>query len=417
MKSAVGGQSSDRFVIAPSTLITLSGNTVNYDGTPIGTFAGTTSLTVTLNSSANAANVQELARRIAFWNISGTPSATPRQISFSVSDGDGGTSLAALGDTVNVTPVNIDPELTLSNLTPAKYTENALPVLISSSATVVDVDLLNFDGGALTVAITGNVEATDALSVKDTPPASGKVSVNYLTGTICYTNSPLQSYQVATFTGGQGNDPLVILFNTSALKTEVQAVMRAITFANSSENPSTAQRTVSFTLTDGDGGTSDPVVRSVDVIAKNDAPGIGSFGVDANYTLGGSPVLITDSATVTDPDSADFNAGKLTVALGLNRSSLDRVEVSQGNGITVSGNVVSYNGNAFGTFTGTTTLIVTFNSAEATPDAVQALLRQLTFRTTALTTRVVTVTATVTDGDGGTSPLVSKAINVTNGIA
>ena len=72
------------------------------------------------------------------------------------------------------------------------------------------------------------------------------------------------------------------------------------------------------------------------------------------------------------------------------------------------------NGDAIGPFTGTTMLVVTFNSAFATPDAVQALLRQLTFRTTATTPPLVTVTATLTDGDGGTSAVVSKSINVSN---
>lgn len=416
VKSASGGQSTDRYTILPGGLITVAGNAVSYNGTSIGTFAGTNVLTVTLNSAATYANVQELARRIAFSSLSEAPSAAQRQVSFSVSDGDGGTS-PALGNVININTLNDAPVLALSNATVAKYNENAAPALISSAGTVVDVDLFDFDGGVLTVEVTGNATAADVLSIKHTEPANAKVSVQYKAGKIFYTTTALGTYEVATFTGGDEGNPLVITFNDDALKTEVQAVFKAITFANSSDNPSTALRTVSFTLTDGDGGTSNTVVRSVDVIAKNDKPELSDFGPSVNHILGGSPTIIADSATVSDIDSDDFLGGTLKIVLGAGKNTLDRVEIADGNGISVSGNTVSYNGNEIGTFAGTTTLTITFNSAFATPDAVQALLRQLTFRTTASTTRLVTVTATLNDGDGGTSAAVSKQINVTNGMA
>jgi surface-anchored protein len=413
VKVASGGQSTDRFGIDAAGFFSVAGNTVSYDGTPIGTFAGTTTLNVTFNANATPEIAQELARRITYFNLSEAPTTIPRQISFTVNDGDKGISAAALGDIVNVITENDAPVLTLSNDTSAKYTENGAPVLISSAATVVDVDLLDFDGGILTVSITSNATADDVLSIKHTDAAANKVSVSG--STINFTNSSLQTYSVATFTGGNGA-PLVITFNDDALKTEVQAVLRVITFVNTSEDPSTLQRTVSFTLTDGDGGTSNTVVRSVTVTAKNDAPAIDDFGPAVDYVMGGSPTQLTNSVTVADVDSADFLGGLLTVALTTGRNSLDRVEIQEGSGITVSGTVVSFNGNAFGTFSGTTTLSVSLNTVFATTDAVQALLRQLSFRTTAITTRVVTVTAKVADGDGGTSTVVSKTIDVNSGV-
>lgn len=410
VKAVTGGQSTDRYRIIPGGPITVSGSTVSHRGVPIGAFAGASSLTVTFNANATPAMVQDLARRIAFANISGAPSAASRSIRFSLTDGDGATSLAALGDTVKMSTINDAPVLTLSNTTAATYKENGAPLLISSSATVVDVDLFDFNNGKLTVAVTSNGTSDDLLGVKSIGASANQVSVSG--NTIRFTDSSLATYAVATFTGGQTGDPLVITFNANALKTEVQAVMRAVTFANDSDKPSTKMRTVTFTLTDGDGGTSNPVIRSVAVNAVNDAPTMTEFGPNASYVRNGSPVIITDSAVIKDLDSSNFNGGKLTVALTTGRSTLDRVEISSGNGITFSGSTVLYNAQIIGTFSGTTTLAVTFNSAFATSGAVQALLRQLTFRTTATTARSVVVTATLNDGDGGTSRLVSKSIKV-----
>ncbi len=71
---------------------------------------------------------------------------------------------------------------------------------------------------------------------------------------------------IGTFTGGTAvASPLVVTFNASATASIVQAVLRNITFANMSATPSTAPRTVRFTLTDGDGGMSAAVDEIVNV--------------------------------------------------------------------------------------------------------------------------------------------------------
>jgi tetraacyldisaccharide-1-P 4'-kinase len=68
------------------------------------------------------------------------------------------------------------------------------------------------------------------------------------------------------------------------------------------------------------------------------------------------------------------------------------------------------------TFTGgkgKTPLVVTFN-ANATPAQVQALVRSLTFKTTAASLVKRKVQFTLTDGDGGTSVAVKKIVTVVN---
>ena len=55
--------------------------------------------------------------------------------------------------------------------------------------------------------------------------------------------------------------------------------MRAIAYRNVSDDPSTAARTVRFVLTDGDGGTSAPATRAINVTAVNDPPALA--GIEA----------------------------------------------------------------------------------------------------------------------------------------
>ena len=117
-------------------------------------------------------------------------------------------------------------------------------------------------------------------------------------------------------------------------------------------------------------------------------------GDSAAFTEGGAPVPLDDSsapATVADSDSADFNGGNLTVTVvgGLTEDSLSIVANAN---ILVVGNIVQYDADGadsgspvdIGTLsggTGGTPLVVTFTSADATPAAVEALIRRSPTRT------------------------------------
>ena len=419
----VGGQTTDLIGIdttsGPFTIDTVT-KEVFYSGAVIGIYAGRTTFTVTFNGSSTPAIAQELARRITFVNTSEAVNSSTRTISFSVTDGDGGTSLVAALDSVNVSGLNDAPVLTgITGLSPAKFTENGAAIAIASAGVVIDPDPWDFDGGSLTVSLGGTGELTDRLAIKSAlVPTSSRIN---LVGNVLYfsklVSNVLNNYPIGTFTGGEGLTDLVISFNASATKTEVQATLRAILFSNSSENPSTSQRSVSFILTDGDGGESSPATRLVNVIAKGDPPTVLNFGDAVNWTTG-SPtgIFLTDSVEIGDVDSNEFQGGKLTVALTLNRQSLDRIEIVAGDGITVDtvAKTVSYNGNLLGTYSGTTTLTVNFTTANADALATEALLKRISFKSTSSSTLTRTVSVSVNDGDLGTSAAVTKQITVTN---
>ncbi|HAZ47375.1 MAG TPA: hypothetical protein DCZ55_23695 [Cyanobacteria bacterium UBA11371] len=168
--------------------------------------------------------------------------------------------------------LNTPPNITLSAVA-AAYTENAAPVVIDSSATVTDSDSANFNNGTLTVQFTAGGMADDRLAIRHQGNSTGQIGLD---GRIIR----FGGVQIGTFAGGIGTDPLVISLNASATPAIAQALLRNITYANASDNPSTAVRTVSFVLTDGGGGTSNTVTKNISVNRVNDAP-----SVMRNFTL------------------------------------------------------------------------------------------------------------------------------------
>jgi hypothetical protein len=142
---------------------------------------------------------------------------------------------------------------------------------------------------------------------------------------------------------------------------------------------------------------------------------------NSSYTENGAPILLAAAGVVSDPDSADFKTGKLTVAKTANNSFYDVLAIAnQGSGagqIGVSGSTVKYQNATIGSFTGGAgglPLVVTFTTTAATPQATQALLRAITFSNPLENPYVPTRTVrfTLIDGDGGTSAPADLSVNV-----
>ncbi|MFN9528923.1 MAG: Ig-like domain-containing protein [Pseudomonadaceae bacterium] len=163
-----------------------------------------------------------------------------------------------------------------------------------------------------------------------------------------------------------------------------------------------------------------------DTNPPNSAPIINNLnGNSATFVEGGSPVLLDENAdaTVTDSDSANFDTGNVTVAIiGNGVGAEDVLSIrNQGTGagqIGVSGSAITYGGTQIGTYVGGTagsSLVITLDS-DATPAAVQALVRNLTYsnsNNSDPSSAARTVRITVSDGDGGTSSNADVTVNVT----
>lgn len=415
-------EASDRLAIrhqgTAAGQIGVSGSNVSFGSTIIGTFAGgqgTTPLVITLNAAATPAAVQALIQNLTFANVSDTPSTLVRRVRIDARDEDGQASAPAF-KTISVTPKNdASTVAAFSGTTP--FVENGGAVLVDEDATVTDPDSANFDTGKLTISLTANGHADDRLTIRNEGTATGQVGVSGL-------NVTFGGVLVGTLAGGTGTTPLVVTFKAAATAAIVQAVLRNVLFSNVSANPTSATHTVQVTLTDGDGGTSLPVTKSITVQGVNTPPSV-VIGANITYFRGAAATLIAAAGTATDPDSTNFNGGNLTIQVTANAESTDQLRiVNQGTAagkIGTAGNTITFGGvnNVIGTFTGSdggTPLVITFTSDLATSAAVQALLRDITFGSSSATPSPLqrTVRVVLDDGDGAASPPVTKTIDVSH---
>jgi hypothetical protein len=157
-------QSSDRLSVIPqgdgSDEINVVGNQILFAGVAIASFTGgfTTSdpLVFSLNENATVAAVQQLARRVAFANVSETPSDLTRVVQFIVTDGDGGTSHGANKDIIMVG--NTDISLSITPLNAVQSEGHS-----GTKAFTFVVSRSGYTGVATTVdyQIAGDVDAAD----------------------------------------------------------------------------------------------------------------------------------------------------------------------------------------------------------------------------------------------------------------
>ncbi len=374
-------------------LVSSVGNVIGYEGVPIGTFTSAAALVITFNSSASLTAVQAVLRKVRFLSVSSNPSTLTRVLTTNLTDGTGGTS-ATITQSLTVVARNDAPVISAFD-TAISYVENAAPLLIDSDAVVTDPDSADFAGGQLRVTISSATSA-DRIGIRNQGNASGSISI--LSKSVLFSGIPIGTFA--------GTSSLVVTFNASATPAAVQALVRNLTYFNTSDAPNTAARKINISISDGDGSTSIARNKTLRVVAVNDAPTITGI-TPVTYQRGGPAIRIAPSAVVADIDSANFELGRLTISTTSSVFTTDRYRiVNQGRGvgqIGVSGNLVTFSGISIGVIsggTGITPLRVDLN-ANATPLAVRSLLRNVTWLTTdkSLNTRAITIS--LTDGDGG----------------
>ncbi|MGH9459365.1 MAG: beta strand repeat-containing protein [Thermoanaerobaculia bacterium] len=210
-----------------STLTFTSAPSVAVDGTltftPAADAYGSTTVTVTLKDSGGTAN--------------------------------GGTDEASIAFTLTVTGINDAPVVTAGGA--LAYTENDAATAVDAAITVSDVDSTNLTGA--TVQITGNyASAEDVLAYTTALGITG--TWNATTGTLTLAGTTtVANYQTA---------------------------LRNVTYANTSDDPSTLTRTVTWIADDGGAAnnTSTAVTSTIAVTAENDPPTAAAAGPFAAYS-------------------------------------------------------------------------------------------------------------------------------------
>ncbi|WP_445635845.1 putative Ig domain-containing protein [Nostoc sp. DSM 114161] len=249
---------------------------------------------LTLTGSATVANYQTALRSITYTNSSDNPTTTPRTISFLINDGAANSSAAIRN--VNITAVNDAPVVTATNSALA-YTENATTG-IDSGITISDVDSANLVSATVSVS-SGFVSGQDILAFTNQNGITG--SYNSSTG-------------ILTLTG-------------SATVADYQTALRSITYTNSSDNPTTTPRTISFVVNDGT-ANSTTVTRNINITPVNDAPIVANPIVDQATTIDTTFNFALPANTFTDVDGGNLtytatleNGGSLPSWLTFNGTS------------------------------------------------------------------------------------------------
>jgi hypothetical protein len=356
--------------------------------------------------------VEALVRNLTFTNNALAPGAITRRVQVLLSNGSGGVSGPVTKDVLMV-PVNQLPVVTLP-VGSATYTEASPAIVLDASATFSDVDSPTLPGATITATWTNNGTAADQLGIRNQGAGANEIGV---TGNAVSYNGAI----IGFLNGGQNGGALSVTLTSLATPTSAQALLRNLTFANTSLAPSLALRQLSVVATDGDGGTSLPATLTVALQGAEDPPVITLPSLPTIYVQGAGVIAVDPAATVTDPDTAVFTTGVLAVAFNSGADAGDRLfihPVGSGVGeIDVVGTDVRFGGTIIGTVTGpgtlTNPLLIVLNN-QATIAATQALVRRIGFRNDATPPlagpRVVRMT--LTDGTGATSIPVSTTITV-----
>ncbi|MFI8750259.1 DUF4347 domain-containing protein [Vreelandella lionensis] len=438
-------EAADRFTAMTLTVTNVadgSNEILRFDGTDVALVAGTTmtdmnglivNVSVTggtatvsfTGANLTTAQMETLVDSMGYRNSSDNPTtAGDRVVTITgIADSGGGTNTAApnMQSTVTLTAVNNPPQVGSVDGETSQITagSGAVNVGLFDDATVANADTDDYNGGTLTIAQpsgTANgfwgLDGTNATSGGDGTIAAGEtVSIGgHAIGTVHVTND------------GQAGNTLQITFDANASNARVQNLLESLTYSAPS---GLGDRTFTLTLNDNDGtansGDEDTTATFTLSVTPN-PPLIGALSGDTGSASNGQTVRFDQdgNVTVTDLDSGDFNGGNLTItktgALEGN-FSLDGDVTSNGNGTIAAGQTIAVGGTNIGSVTTDgqdgNDLVITFDTADATPARVQTLLRALGYTST--DGGAHTFSTTITDATGvnaATSAAATSTINV-----
>ncbi|RCK38736.1 beta strand repeat-containing protein, partial [Thalassospira xiamenensis] len=284
------------------------------------------------------------------------------------------------------------------------YTEGGGAVAIDAgtAATVADSDNTDFNGGNLTVSITGGGNAAQdilGLSTGGTIALSGSTAGSTVSvgGTVIGT----LANNIAA-----GNN-LVINFDGNATPARVASLLAAIQYSNSNaDDPTTGARTVRVTVTDASGGfTSAPADVTVNVVGVNDAPTVSATGGTPTFTENGTAVDLFSGVTISTGESGQTISGMtftVTNAEASDSITFDGTAISLVNGTgSTATNGLTYNVSVTG---GVATITITGGTLSAA-DA-QTVVDGMTYASSSnnpgTSSRVVTLTG-ISDSGGTTN--------------
>ncbi|RZI70522.1 MAG: retention module-containing protein, partial [Pseudomonas sp.] len=228
---------------------------------------------------------------------------------------------------------NVAVSPTNGSVTTTIIDNDALPVVDPNGGANGTNSETTFTEGQAGVSIADQLTVTDA----DSPTLQGaKVTLtNPQDADSLVVGSPNANIAVSTATV---NGQIVLTLTGAATAAEYEAVIKSITFQNSSEDPSVADRTITVTVNDGQNDSA-PATSIVHVVAVNDAPTVSFTSTD--YVENGAPQALVNNLQIGDVDGGQLSGAKITVT-GVQAEDLIASPSFQGgnSGTTASG--ISY---------------------------------------------------------------------------
>ncbi len=203
---------------------------------------------------------------------------------------------------VTVTASNDAPVLTLDSSS-VTYTENDTPVIISTNTSITDVDSTDFNGGFLKVQLTStNIDGADRLIISSEGTNANQIGVSS-------TNITYGGTTIGYYNGAALSTNLMTITFTSAGATSMaaQRLISRIAFTNSQNNPFPGDKTVTFTVADGD-GASVSASKTITFISVNDLPTISTIAT-LNGAFEDTPFTIAETNLDNAADDADAESG------------------------------------------------------------------------------------------------------------
>ena len=354
---SANGAAEDQLSVLASGGVTVVAGVVSVGGNAVGNVSGGVNgadLVISFNTNnATPAAISTLLEHIGYADNSEDPSISPRTVSFTLVDGDGGADTGSATATINIAAVNDRPVINNVAAT-ADYTENAAAVTLASGISVTDPD--PFPHGApggnglllgATVTIASGLVAGDQLLVFDTTLGTAGTSGIYTGLNIAYDYNAATG--VLTLTSADTLNPGDTLIDYAHVLDNIQFASTADDPANGGANPT---RTITWQVQDAGGianGGSDlsaigpGTTTTLTIHPTNDAPLATitptSYAATENVSLD----LKNNGLAVSDVDG---NAGSQTVTLSVAEGVLN---VTAGG----SGAIVNNSGTASVTITGT----------------------------------------------------------------
>ena len=269
----------------------------------------------------------------------------------------------------HVLQTNNAPEITAGST--LGYNEGDNPTVIDNTIAVTDVDDTNIESATVTISV-GYQDGEDVLAF-----------IN-------------QSGIIGSWSNATG----VLTLSGTATIGQYQAALRSVTYQNTSENPSTASRTMSFIINDG-ALDSDPAISTVNVAAVNNKPEI-TAGSTLGYSEGDGLKVIDNTITVADVDDTNIESATIIISTGYQNGEDVLAFINQ-SGITGSWNAT----------TGVLTL-----SGTATIGQYQAALRSVTYQNTSENPSTASRTMSFVVNDGESDSLAATStVNVATIVA